>query len=288
MSAKASWDVLRALAIVEKKTPAKQDLVTGVDASTPDEETRARELKKNTVHAATNQQLIDGEDYRFVLSVDRRFRPLDRYSRSFAGLQSGDYPRYGRKYWEIVWPDPNWEFLQSTIAESNMFCGLEHALHWENGKGTLVQSSSARIQGLDAHGHWGVAITQTRGLAAAIYVGNFFDNNTAAIVPQDAKLVPAIWSYCSNPQYSEDVRKFDEKLGVTNSTLARVPFDIDHWTEVAEGEYPNGLPLPHTDDPKQWIFHGHPVSVCVPFLAPRISRSVPKNSIFLTFSIVLS
>jgi hypothetical protein len=37
-----------------------------------------------------------------------------------------------------------------------------------------------------------------------------------------------------------------------------VPFDLDYWTKVAEKQYPNGLPLPYTNDPTQWIFHGHP------------------------------
>ena len=38
----------------------------------------------------------------------------------------------------------------------------------------------------------------------------------------------------------------------------KVPFDLDHWTKVAAEKYPNGLPKPYTDDPTQWIFHGHP------------------------------
>ena len=37
-----------------------------------------------------------------------------------------------------------------------------------------------------------------------------------------------------------------------------MPFDLDHWTQVASKTYPNGLPKPFSDDPTQWIFHGHP------------------------------
>jgi hypothetical protein len=54
------------------------------------------------------------------------------------------------------------------------------------------------------------------------------------------------------------VRQIDQKLNVTNATLVKVPFDLDHWTKVAEEKYPNGLPKPYTNDPTQWIFHGHP------------------------------
>ena len=45
---------------------------------------------------------------------------------------------------------------------------------------------------------------------------------------------------------------------MTNATLAKVPFDLERWQKVAAEKYPNGLPAPFTDDPTQWIFHGHP------------------------------
>jgi len=41
--------------------------------------------------------------------------------------------------------------------------------------------------------------------------------------------------------------------------LLKIPFDLDYWTTMANEKYPNGLPRPYTNDPTQWIFHGHPV-----------------------------
>jgi hypothetical protein len=38
----------------------------------------------------------------------------------------------------------------------------------------------------------------------------------------------------------------------------KVPFDLEHWQKVAAEEYPDGLPKPHSDDPTQWLFRGHP------------------------------
>jgi hypothetical protein len=40
--------------------------------------------------------------------------------------------------------------------------------------------------------------------------------------------------------------------------MVKVPFDLERWKKVAEEKYPNGLPEPYSDDPTQWIFHGHP------------------------------
>ena len=97
-----------------------------------------------------------------------------------------------------------------------------------------------------------------RTLPATFYSGVQFDTNVSAIVPQDPAHLPAIWSFCSSPEYNQAVRRIDQKLNVTNATLVKVPFDLDHWTKVAEERYPNGLPKPYTNDPTQWIFHGHP------------------------------
>lgn len=60
------------------------------------------------------------------------------------------------------------------------------------------------------------------------------------------------------PQFAEDVRRIDQKLNVTNATLVKVPFDLAHWQAVAAEKYPHGLPKPHSDDPTQWLFDGHP------------------------------
>ena len=59
------------------------------------------------------------------------------------------------------------------------------------------------------------------------------------------------------------MRFVDSKLNVTNATLAKVPFDLAHWQGVAAEQYPNGLPEPYSDDPTQWLFHGHPCASVV-------------------------
>jgi hypothetical protein len=51
---------------------------------------------------------------------------------------------------------------------------------------------------------------------------------------------------------------------VTNATLAKVPFDLAHWRQVAKDRYPKGLPKPYSNDPTQWIFHGHPLPSTAP------------------------
>jgi hypothetical protein len=44
-----------------------------------------------------------------------------------------------------------------------------------------------------------------------------------------------------------------------NATLVKGSvLTFAHWQQVAAERYPNGLPKPYSDDPTQWLFHGHP------------------------------
>ncbi len=96
--------------------------------------------------------------------------------------------------------------------------------------------------------------------AVTSYIRCAFDNNTAALVPFDKSHHAVLWCFCSSPDYNKEVRKVDQKMSVTNATLVKVPFDLAHWQQVASEKYPHGLPEPYSDDPTQWIFHGHPAS----------------------------
>jgi hypothetical protein len=53
--------------------------------------------------------------------------------------------------------------------------------------------------------------------------------------------------------------------------LANVPFDLHYWTKKASSIYPNGIPEPYSNDPSQWLFHGHPKDSTVP-LQVAVSR----------------
>ena len=95
-------------------------------------------------------------------------------------------------------------------------------------------------------------------LPVTLYTGEKFDPNVAGVGPLGDDLLPAVWAFCSSREYTKAVRQINQKLNVTNATLVKVPFDLDHWKKVAQEQYPNGLPDPYSDDPTQWLFHGHP------------------------------
>ena len=77
--------------------------------------------------------------------------------------------------------------------------------------------------------------------------------------PSDDAHLAAIWCCCSRAiRFNDEVRQIDQSLKPSNNTFLNVPFDLAHWQKVAAERYPNGLPKPYSDDPTQWIFHGHP------------------------------
>ena len=56
----------------------------------------------------------------------------------------------------------------------------------------------------------------------------------------------------------------NQSLSIDNGYLSKLPFDAVHLQQIAAESYPNGLPKPYSDDPTQWLFHGHPVPATDP------------------------
>lgn len=201
---------------------------------------------------------LKNPDARIGLSAASDLPLLSKYAGSYVGLQNGDTPRFIFYFWEIPALDAIWSCFELPCDSPKPFGGREGIVLWEKGAGVLASAPYARVQGTEAWGRQGVAIRQTRTLPATRYTGDLYDQSSAAIIPHDPVHLPAIWAYCSSPQFHDDVRKIDKKKNVTNATLVKVPFDLAHWQKVAADKYPHGLPKPTSSDPTQWLFGGHP------------------------------
>ena len=55
----------------------------------------------------------------------------------------------------------------------------------------------------------------------------------------------------------------NQKVNVTPGSFGEVYFDFGKWQQAAAEAYPSGLPEPQTNDPRQWLFHGHPLGMLV-------------------------
>ncbi|MGM7448395.1 N-6 DNA methylase [Idiomarina sp. ST20R2A10] len=215
-------------------------------------------LKTSNAESYSQTQQLSNPDFRIGLFEPSSHPLLLKLAGSYVGLQNGDTPQFVIYFHEVEWPNRTWSFFQLPCANTEKFNGREGAIRWEQGEGKLQTSPLAYIKGKEAWGRTGIAIRQTRTLPATLYSGELYDQSSAAIIPTVEVNLPAIWSFCASQDFHDEVRKIDKKKNVTNATLVKIPFDLAHWTKVAQEKYPHGLPKPYTNDPTQWIFHGHP------------------------------
>lgn len=233
------------------------------DGKSPEAKARALRSKDPAV---LNQLLqLENPDARVLLAAAVLGEVVGVYAEGLAGIQSGDYPRFGRVFWEVR-PTDAWARQISTVRSIDPYAGREHLLYWQNGAGDLLHfvrerlgqgKEGAWLRGANLAGKVGVAFSSMTSLPCTIYTGELFDNNTAVVIPHDLSLAPALWAYAESGQWATEVRKIDTSIKVTNQTFVKVPFDIAYWTKVAAEKYPLGLPQPHSDDPTQWLFKGN-------------------------------
>ena len=234
----------------------------GLDANDgADAAAKARVLSRGAISQPGQADQQRNPDRRISVSSISQHTLLSEFARGVHGLGSKDTPFFFRQFWEIFRLLPNWELLQTTIESSRTFGGMDQVVLWQKGNGLLHQRGrrgEAVLAGGMAWDKKGVIVSQMRQLPVSLYMGDMFDKNTAVILPHDERKLPAIWAFCSSPEYNEAVRRIDRTLKVTNATLVKVPFDFAHWKRVAAERYPDGLPKPHSEDPTQWLFDGHP------------------------------
>src|SRR5207247_560246 len=106
------------------------------------------------------------------------------------------------------------------------------------------------------------AVTQMGQLPVALYAGGLYDSNVSVLIPKDPFQLPAVWAYLQSNDYQDAVRLIDKKMGVTNSTLIKVPVDLARWQKAA-GEM-DALPEPYSNAPTQWLFKGDPSDSTAP------------------------
>ena len=256
-----------ALVVLSAGRPEPGGQMTGLDASAPRGQRPIRaaekaELLETEAEIVASGQAEQGGNPDFVVLMRPvGNRPLLRQvTHGMHGFGSKDSPRFFRQFWETS-PSGDWQWLQTTVRVSQDWSGCEQIVYWQDGQGILAERGrrgQAIPAGRAAWGRTGVAVSQIGALPCALYTGEIFDKNTAVVLPSQESHLPAVWAFCSSPEYAAAVREFDQSLKVTNAALVKVPFDLDHWTKVASERYPNGLPEPYSDDPTQWIFHGDP------------------------------
>ncbi|MDM5125029.1 Eco57I restriction-modification methylase domain-containing protein [Aeromonas rivipollensis] len=256
-----------ALITLSKGVALKEAFLRGLDVSNlKTTEEKHSLLQFLEVESSLQSGQLKNPDSRISMGVKSALPLLSSYAECLVGMQSGDDPRYVAFYWELKERKPEtWEWLQNTpfYFDSDVQ-GMVNVVRWERGNGCLLNSQSARpTQGLKAVGKPGIAVHRMRKLFAYRFSMCRFHQNLAVIIPNEDENIDAIYAFCSSSDFEDQIRKIDQKLNVTNATLIKVPFDLNYWKKIAKEEYPSKNWKPYTNDPTQWIFHGHPCASVV-------------------------
>lgn len=234
---------------------------------------KSKQLRWTEVFQSSQEGQLMNVDSRVTLSPNSNHILLSKYADSGKGICTFDSPRFLMVFWERQKIDNGFIPSQSTVEKTKLFDGAHHILLWENGKGSISDlMESKRKTGYNTgawqvwsrfRGRQGVVVSPMGTLSCTKFLGHAFDNNTAVIVPKNEDDMPALWCFCSSPDYHMQIRQIDNALKVTEATLVKINFDIEHWRKAARNRCPNGFPRPYSDDPTQWIFHGNPCGSAV-------------------------
>ena len=227
--------------------PSAESAFASIDVSmemTPS--VKAIALRQGSFDMLRQSGMKKNPDARITTDAPSTKPLLAEHAICMRGIVTGDIDRWVRKFWEVPVVSAGWRFFQSTPPGTRMgnvdekrsnlpaFTGRENIIDWsDQGRGMLRPGTKNA-----AYGRPGVAVGQMGSLPVTIYSGELYDNNTAPIVPRDLGCLPAIWAYCTDRAFFDEVRRIDRKMNVTSATFIKVPFDVAHWKKVAKRQIP--------------------------------------------------
>ncbi|GAB3214617.1 Eco57I restriction-modification methylase domain-containing protein [Pseudaeromonas pectinilytica] len=263
-----SGEVVQAILITLSKGVApKEALLRGVDVSefkTAAE--KAEFVSKNRLECIQQSVQLSNPDMRISFKGIMDEDLLENYASSIEGLTTGDMPRFVQLFWEKYFFNGGWVPYMGGVTSKSFFGGREQSLKWDGGQGVLRYFPTAHnfpseyMNGHKILGKKGIRIAQMGQFSPTITYGEVFDKNSANLVAHesDEQINAALWCFIEDDGFYNKVKDIDQALKVTNASFLKIEFDKNYWSSVAKIKYPHGLPKPYTNDPTQWIFHGHP------------------------------
>jgi hypothetical protein len=253
----AAAGAFTALVVSTRSRPNQAASFLGLDAHAPNNpELKSITLLSGEVSTLRQDAQKKNPDSIITLSQQTAEKTLSEVALCYAGTQSGDFPRCARVFWEISAVDEaKWRIAQGPPDGETEFSGLHYVANWP-----LIQTGStgSYVRGVKAWGTQGVVYGQMRDLPVGRYLGVFFFDSALALVPHNSKNLLPVMAFAESGELARLVRTINKKVSVNNGYFGKVPFNLTRWQAEAAKRYPNGITEPCSDDPTQWIFHGHP------------------------------
>ncbi|MCR9115477.1 MAG: BREX-1 system adenine-specific DNA-methyltransferase PglX [bacterium] len=203
----------------------------------------------------SREDILSDPESPILLSFQKSDSSMGDVATCYQGISTGDSPKYVFQMWEIAFPSTSWEYLVAPPTSDEPYSGRDQIVEVS---ATDPSTSAGAVRGRSAWGKKGIGASATGGLRPSLYRGEFFPNSVPVIIPNDESDLNSIWEFCVSGEFEEALRSRNAKVAVDNGYVGQVPFDVDDWRRPEK--YPYGLPEPYSDDPTQWLFHGHPAS----------------------------
>ena len=247
-----------ALSVRSANRPARNWRMAGNDVLTPQghrplrPDEKAALLRSGTIECFQQTDSLKSPDSNVSPRPAASSELLARTAKGYQGLSTGDKLSAVFHFWEVCPDGALWTWIQDPPT-GTAFSGRQTVV-----RGSVLQGEAAALRGRAAWRRDGVAFSQTGRLIPARYTGEHFSDSTPVVVPHRASDLAAIWCFCYSGAMERALRAINPKVSVNNGYFSKVPFDIEYWAAIAADKYPNGLPEPYSNDPTQWVFHGHP------------------------------
>jgi len=257
-----SGEVVKAILIsISKIKPSERNTLFGIDLSTENTVLdKADSLKSKPINFVYQKEQLKNPSAIITFDELGSKDRLEVFAESLSGLTTGDDQRFIRAFYELfLFNKPTWITIQGSPKFESVFSGKECILKWDNGVGALINESNSTIRRKDAWSKKAIAIKLMGNFESALFSSSASDTNISTLIAKDEKNFIPIWLYVNSRIFKENLRKIDQSLKVTTASIQNVHFDLQYWQKVASEKYPNGLPKPYSEDPTQWLFHGHPI-----------------------------
>ena len=226
---------------------------------------KAESLRKGTVLAVSQEKLAKSADAAVSLISRQSCGVIADVADTWQGLITSDDNKFVFSFWELTHHRRTWCWMQMPPQESTLFTGREAVVRWDGARGDLHLNSRGHNFPSDRMlGRPGVAVRRMGNFNVTLFSGDVFGDHVAPLVVNDVTTLPALYCFCQSPEFSLAVRDVDQTLKTSVGAFLKAEFDLARWTQVAAERYPKGLPKPYSDDPTQWLFHGHPVPATDP------------------------
>ena len=256
------------LTVLQKREPPDEHAFCAVDVQQYlTASGKAEALQNETLRLVPQRTQLLNPDATVTLDQLQSDTTLGEFCTALFGSSAGDRPRFVRKFYEVqVERRHVWRLHQTSPPSTVAFGGREEAILWEMEQGQMYELAKSvshlnhKAQqwrsGKPNWGKAGVAVSLMVPFPATLYTGEIYDTNCCAIVPksQSESEVAALWTYCSSGEFAQAIRRINQNRKVEVGTVLSIPFDQDaHLSRP-----PSALPKPYSNEPTEWIFHGHP------------------------------